>query len=48
MNASSSPHGPGAAGHAPSPEHMALLKEAGIRKQFTSNPGYAIGLYVMG
>jgi len=48
MNASSAQHGPGAGGQAPSPEQIASLKEAGIRKQFTSNPGYAIGPYVMG
>jgi hypothetical protein len=48
MNASHAQHGPGAGGHPPSPEQIALLKEAGIRKQFTSDPGYAIGTYVMG
>jgi hypothetical protein len=35
-------------GHGPSPEQIAIYKEAGVRNEFITNLGNSIGPYVMG
>jgi hypothetical protein len=40
--------GAGAGGHQPTPEQIAMYKEAGIRKLFVADISGGLGPYIMG